>query len=62
MLGALALEVVSLACFSGLTVSLLGRARRPHFGTLLRIDVTVYGLSRVLPAAAAPAVLCACGC
>jgi uncharacterized membrane protein YbhN (UPF0104 family) len=53
MLGALALEAASLACFSGLTVSLLGRARRPRFGTLLRIDVTVYGLSRVLPAAAA---------
>jgi uncharacterized protein (TIRG00374 family) len=53
LLGALALEAASLACFSGLTVSLLGRARRPHFGTLLRIDVTVYGLSRVLPAAAA---------
>jgi uncharacterized protein (TIRG00374 family) len=53
LLGALALETASLACFSGLTVSLLGRARRPRFGTLLRIDVTVYGLSRVLPAAAA---------
>jgi uncharacterized protein (TIRG00374 family) len=53
LLGALALETASLACFSGLTVSLLGRARRPRFFTLLRIDVTVYGLSRVLPAAAA---------
>ena len=53
MLAALVLETASLACFSGLTVSLLGRARRPRFGTLLRIDVTVYGLSRVLPAAAA---------
>jgi uncharacterized protein (TIRG00374 family) len=53
LLGALVLETASLACFSGLTVSLLGRARRPKFGTLLRIDVTVYGLSRVLPAAAA---------
>ncbi len=53
LLGALVLETASLACFSGLTVSLLGRARRPRFGTLLRIDVTVYGLSRVLPAAAA---------
>jgi len=53
LLGALALETASLACFSGLTVSLIGRARRPRFFTLLRIDVTVYGLSRVLPAAAA---------
>jgi uncharacterized protein (TIRG00374 family) len=53
LLGALALETASLACFSGLTVSLLGRARRPRFPTLLRIDLTVYGLSRVLPAAAA---------
>ena len=53
LLGALVLETASLACFSGLTVSLLGRARRPRFGTLLRIDVTVGGLSRVLPAAAA---------
>lgn len=53
MLGAAALELASLACFSGLTVSLLGRARRPRFGTLLRIDLAVYGLSRVLPAAAA---------
>jgi uncharacterized protein (TIRG00374 family) len=53
LLGALALETASLACFSGLTISLLGRARRPRFFTLLRIDVTVYGLSRVLPAAAA---------
>jgi uncharacterized protein (TIRG00374 family) len=53
LLGALALETASLACFSGLTVSLLGRAHRPRFATLLRIDVTVYGLSRVLPAAAA---------
>ena len=41
LLGALVLETASLACFSGLTVSLLGRARRPRFGTLLRIDVTV---------------------
>src|SRR5690242_14042115 len=31
MLGAAALELASLACFSGLTVSLLGRARRPRF-------------------------------
>jgi len=53
LLGALVLETASLACFSGLTVSLLGRARRPRFGTLLRIDVTVGGLSRVLPASAA---------
>lgn len=53
LLGALALETASLACFSGLTISLLGRARRPRFFTLLRIDLTVYGLSRVLPAAAA---------
>jgi uncharacterized protein (TIRG00374 family) len=51
--GALALEVASLACFSGLTVRLLGRGGRPSFHTLLRIDVTVYGLSRVLPAAPA---------
>jgi len=53
LVAALALETASLACFSGLTVSLIGRARRPRFFTLLRIDVTVYGLSRVLPAAAA---------
>jgi uncharacterized protein (TIRG00374 family) len=53
LLGALVLETASLACFSGLTVSLLGRARRPRFRRLLRIDVTVYGFSRVLPAAAA---------
>ena len=67
LLGALALETASLACFSGLTVSLLGRARRPRFFTLLRIDVTVYGLSRVLPAAvsnrrrSAPPVAAAAG-
>jgi len=53
LLAALALETASLACFSGLTVSLIGRGRRPGFFTLLRIDVTVYGFSRVLPAAAA---------
>ncbi len=51
--GAAALEAASLACFSGLTVRLLGPGGRPRFGTLLRIDVTVYGLSRVLPAAPA---------
>lgn len=53
MLGAAALETASLVCFSALTVRLLGPGGRPGFGTLLRIDVTVYGLSRVLPAAPA---------
>jgi uncharacterized membrane protein YbhN (UPF0104 family) len=49
--GAVALEAAALACYSALTMQMLRPVRDIRFGTVLRIDLAVYGLTRVLPAA-----------
>jgi uncharacterized membrane protein YbhN (UPF0104 family) len=49
--GAVALEAAALACYSTLTMQMLRPVRNIRFGTVLRIDLAVYGLTRVLPAA-----------
>lgn len=52
---ALALEAVSLLCFTMLSRATLPGRSRPHFGTLLRIDLSGFGLSHVLPGGGATA-------
>ncbi|MCW2818927.1 MAG: hypothetical protein JWR42_1714 [Marmoricola sp.] len=52
---ALALEVASLVCFTLLTRATLPRCGSPAFGTLLRIDLTGYGVSHVMPGGGATA-------
>jgi uncharacterized protein (TIRG00374 family) len=47
-----ALEAMSLVCYSLLTRSLLP-GRRPHFGWLIRSDITALGVSHVLPGGSA---------
>lgn len=47
------LEAGSLAAFSAMSAVLLRPGRTPRYPALLRIDLAVYGLGRVLPAAPA---------
>jgi hypothetical protein len=51
----LALELVSLACYSALTRSVLPLPNRPRLWTVLRIDVSALGLSHLLPGGGATA-------
>lgn len=50
-----ALEAASLTAYSLMTRAVLPQASRPAFGVLLRIDLTGYGLSHVIPGGAAAA-------
>lgn len=43
------LEIASLVAYSMVTRTLLSHVNRPPFTTLLRIDLTVYGVSHVVP-------------
>lgn len=52
---ALALEACSLTCFTLLTRATLPRAGTPGLWTLLRIDLTGYGVSHVMPGGGATA-------
>jgi uncharacterized membrane protein YbhN (UPF0104 family) len=52
---ALALEVCSLARFTALTRATLPPIGMPSFWTLLRIDLTGYGISHVMPGGGATA-------
>ncbi|QVT79800.1 Phosphatidylglycerol lysyltransferase [Nocardioides aquaticus] len=52
---AVALEAVSLLCFTLLSRATLPGRSRPHFWTLLRIDLSGFGLSHVLPGGGATA-------
>ncbi|AMM20983.1 hypothetical protein AX769_13635 [Frondihabitans sp. PAMC 28766] len=45
---AVVLELASLVAFSGMTATVLGQGR-PHYSTLLRIDLTDLGLNHVVP-------------
>lgn len=54
LVGALAAELVSLACFSRLTLALLS-SPRPPWSTVLAIDVTGNGFSHVAPGGGATA-------
>lgn len=51
----LLLEIVSLLCYSGLTRAVLRGPGAPPYRTLLRIDLTGYGASHVLPGGGAAA-------
>ena len=55
LLTALALELASFACFSGLTRSLLAAPRAVGYGTVLAIDLTGNGVSKVVPGGGATA-------
>lgn len=55
LLAALGLEVVSLLCFSALSRASLPAFGRPGFWTLVRIDLSGYGLSHVVPGGGATA-------
>lgn len=46
---AFVLESVSLLCYSGLTLAVLRSSGAPPYRTVLRIDLTAYGLSHVIP-------------
>jgi hypothetical protein len=59
---AVALEAASLAAFSAMSAVLLRPARTPRFGTLLRIDLAVYGLGGFCPRRRRPVARCVCGC
>jgi uncharacterized membrane protein YbhN (UPF0104 family) len=51
----LALELVSLTCYSALTRSVLPLPNRPRLWTVLRIDISALGLSHLLPGGGATA-------
>lgn len=51
----LALELVSLTCYSALTRSVLSPSNRPRLWTVLRIDLSALGLSHLLPGGGATA-------
>ncbi|MEO6511832.1 MAG: YbhN family protein [Nocardioides sp.] len=55
LVAALALEAVSLLCFSALSRVSLPAGRRPRFWTLVRIDLSGYRLSHVVPGGGATA-------
>lgn len=47
------LEAAALSCFVALTRTILPPAGRPSFGTIARVDLSVFGVSHVLPGGAA---------
>lgn len=55
LVAALAAELGSFACYSGLTRTVLPPAGRPRYGTLLAIDLTGNGFSHVVPGGGAAA-------
>jgi uncharacterized protein (TIRG00374 family) len=45
----LILELASIACYSGLSRAALGRATRPRYVTILRIDLATQGVNNTVP-------------
>jgi hypothetical protein len=58
----LTLEAASLLAYSGLTRCVLTLSGRPSWWTLLRVDLSVLGLSHALPGGDATAGRCGSGC
>jgi uncharacterized protein (TIRG00374 family) len=55
LVAAFALESVSLLCYAGLTLAVLRSSGAPPYRTVLRVDLTAYGLSHVIPGGGASA-------